>query len=70
MAAGLTIRIVSNAGVPGAKRFTGRKFADPIVTAGAKLWPFCLEAGSGDKPMDVVDYQGEKRSPTLRRFQQ
>jgi len=44
-----------------AKRLIGRKFADPIVTADAKLWPFKLEAGAGDKPMIVVDYQGESK---------
>jgi len=44
-----------------AKRLIGRKFADPIVTADAKLWPFKLESGSGDKPMIVVDFQGETK---------
>jgi len=44
-----------------AKRLIGRKFADPIVQADAKLWPFKLEAGTGDKPMIVVDYQGETK---------
>jgi len=44
-----------------AKRLIGRKYADPIVTADAKLWPFKLEAGTGDKPMIVVDYQGETK---------
>jgi len=44
-----------------AKRLIGRKFNDPIVTADAKLWPFKIEGGSGDKPMIVVDYQGETK---------
>merc|ERR1712072_564585 len=44
-----------------AKRLIGRKFNDPIVTADAKLWPFKVESGSGDKPMIVVDYQGEDK---------
>jgi len=44
-----------------AKRLIGRKFADPIVTADAKLWSFKLEGGTGDKPMIVVDYQGETK---------
>merc|ERR1712072_502699 len=44
-----------------AKRLIGRKFNDPIVTADAKLWPFKVESGSGDKPMIVVDYQGETK---------
>jgi len=44
-----------------AKRLIGRKFADPIVQADAKLWPFKLESGTGDKPMIVVDFQGETK---------
>merc|ERR1712054_168466 len=44
-----------------AKRLIRRKFADPIVAADVKLWPFKCEAGSGDKPMIVVDYQGETK---------
>jgi len=44
-----------------AKRLIGRKFADPIVQADVKLWPFKVESGSGDKPMIVVDYMGETK---------
>merc|ERR1711865_1068401 len=44
-----------------AKRLIGRKFADPIVQADMKLWPFKMESGSGDKPMIIVDYQGETK---------
>merc|ERR1712070_642613 len=44
-----------------AKRLIGRKFADPIVAADIKLRPFKCESGSGDKPMIVVDYQGETK---------
>merc|ERR1712176_545928 len=44
-----------------AKRLIGRKFADPIVQADIKLWPFKVIAGSGDKPMIVVNFQGEDK---------
>jgi len=42
-----------------AKRLIGRKFADPIVQADIKLWPFKCVAGQGDKPMIIVNAQGE-----------
>jgi L1 cell adhesion molecule like protein len=44
-----------------AKRLIGRKFADPIVQADIKLWPFKVEAGQGDKPIIVVNAQGEQK---------
>merc|ERR1712159_960929 len=44
-----------------AKRLIGRKFADPIVQSDIKLWPFKVIAGSGDKPMIVVNFQGEEK---------
>jgi len=44
-----------------AKRLIGRKFQDPIVQADMKLWPFKMESGTGDKPMIVVDYNGETK---------
>jgi len=44
-----------------AKRLIGRKFADPIVQADIKLWPFKVSAGTGDKPMIEVNYQGEDK---------
>jgi len=44
-----------------AKRLIGRKFADPVVQTDMKLWPFKMESGSGDKPMIVVDYNGETK---------
>jgi len=44
-----------------AKRLIGRKFADPIVQADMKLWPFKMESGTGDKPMIVIEYQGETK---------
>merc|ERR1711988_1580030 len=39
----------------------GRKFADPIVQADIKLWPFKVSAGSGDKPMIEVHFNGEDK---------
>merc|ERR1711988_947189 len=39
----------------------GRKFADPIVQADIKLWPFKVSAGSGDKPMIEVHFSGEEK---------
>merc|ERR1712159_681397 len=44
-----------------AKRLIGRKFADPIVQADIKLWPFKCEAGQGDKPMICVKVEGEDK---------
>jgi len=44
-----------------AKRLIGRKFADPIVQADIKLWPFKCIAGTGDKPMIQVMYNGEEK---------
>jgi L1 cell adhesion molecule like protein len=45
-----------------AKRLIGRKFADPIVQADIKLWPFKVKAGQGDKPMIVVQASGEEKT--------
>mmetsp|Transcript_27619 Transcript_27619/g.51814 ORF Transcript_27619/g.51814 Transcript_27619/m.51814 type:complete len:648 (+) Transcript_27619:72-2015(+) len=44
-----------------AKRLIGRKFADPIVQADIKLWPFKCVAGPGDKPLIVVSVEGEEK---------
>jgi L1 cell adhesion molecule like protein len=44
-----------------AKRLIGRKFADPIVQSDCKLWPFKVTSGAGDKPMIIVNYQGEEK---------
>merc|ERR1719412_1977198 len=44
-----------------AKRLIGRKFADPIVQADIKLWPFKVLAGQGDKPMIAVNSAGEEK---------
>merc|ERR1712066_1170210 len=44
-----------------AKRLIGRKYADPIVQADAKLWPFKIIAGAGDKPMIQVHFNGEDK---------
>ena len=45
-----------------AKRLIGRKFQDPIVQADMKLWPFKVEAGTGDKPLIVVTVEGQETS--------
>merc|ERR1712050_295317 len=44
-----------------AKRLIGRKHSDPISQADMKLWPFKCVAGAGDKPMIVVQSQGEEK---------
>merc|ERR1711937_73542 len=44
-----------------AKRLIGRKFADPIVQADIKLWPFKVVAGAADKPIIQVHWQGEEK---------
>jgi len=44
-----------------AKRLIGRKFGDSIVQTDAKLWPFKLVPGAGDKPMIEVVSQGETK---------
>ncbi|KAJ6322786.1 hypothetical protein OIU77_012599 [Salix suchowensis] len=44
-----------------AKRLIGRRFSDPSVQSDAKLWPFKVIAGPGDKPMIVVTYKGEEK---------
>merc|ERR1712178_508330 len=44
-----------------AKRLIGRKFADPVVQSDIKLWPFKVVSGAGDKPMIVVNAQGEEK---------
>merc|ERR1712106_198897 len=45
----------------GAKRLIDRKFADTTVQADIKLWPFKVVSGAGDKPMIVVQSQGEEK---------
>merc|ERR1712113_351400 len=39
----------------------GRKYADPVCQADIKLWPFKCVSGAGDKPMMVVQAQGEEK---------
>merc|ERR1711907_678361 len=43
------------------KRLIGRKFADSVVQSDIKLWPFKVISGSGDKPMIVVNFNGEEK---------
>ena len=40
-----------------AKSLIGRKFADLIVLADIKLWPFKVEASQGDRPIIVVSVE-------------
>ena len=44
-----------------AKRLIGRKFADPVVQADIKLWPFKVPSGAGDKPMIEADYLSKNK---------
>ncbi|OLP80221.1 Heat shock 70 kDa protein [Symbiodinium microadriaticum] len=55
-----------------AKRLIGRKFQDPIVQSDIKLWPFKCVAGPSDKPLIVVQVEGEVASscPKEKKFRQ
>ncbi|XP_015388153.2 heat shock 70 kDa protein 1 [Citrus sinensis] len=44
-----------------AKRLIGRRFGDVSVQSDVKLWPFEVVAGPNDKPMIVVNYEGEEK---------
>eukprot|EP00253_Pinus_taeda_P012757 PITA_12757 len=44
-----------------AKWLIGRRFSDPSVVSDAKLWPFKVISGVGDKPSIVVTYKGEEK---------
>ncbi|CAJ2666205.1 unnamed protein product [Trifolium pratense] len=44
-----------------AKRLIGRRFSDPIVQNDMKLWPFKVIGRLDDKPMIVVNYNGEEK---------
>jgi len=44
-----------------AKRLIGRKFADAVVQADMKHWPFKVSSGSNDKPMIEVHFNGEDK---------
>ncbi|CAM0872519.1 unnamed protein product [Alopecurus aequalis] len=44
-----------------AKRLIGRRFSDASVQSDAKLWPFKVIPGPGDKPMIGVQYKGEDK---------
>jgi heat shock 70kDa protein 1/2/6/8 len=47
-----------------AKRLIGRKFADPIVQADMKHWPFKVVAKGDDKPTIEVQFKGETKQFT------
>ena len=42
-----------------AKRLIGRKFSDPMTQKDIKHWPFKVESGSDDKPVILVNHNGE-----------
>jgi L1 cell adhesion molecule like protein len=44
------------------KRLIGRKHTDSTVQSDSKHWPFKVVAGSDDKPMIKVDYQGAEKT--------
>jgi len=44
-----------------AKRLIGRKFSDATVQSDIKLWPFKVLSGTAEKPMIVVNSQGEEK---------
>ncbi|KAK7295691.1 hypothetical protein RJT34_18602 [Clitoria ternatea] len=44
-----------------AKRLIGRRFSDPVVQSDKKLWPFKVVADVNDKPMIVVNHNGEEK---------
>ncbi|XP_061374411.1 heat shock cognate 70 kDa protein 2-like [Gastrolobium bilobum] len=44
-----------------AKRLIGKRFSDPTVQSDMKLWPFKVIAGVNDRPMIVVNYNGEEK---------
>ena len=44
-----------------AKRLIGRKFTEAHVQADMKLWPFKVISGPAEKPMIVVNAQGEEK---------
>ncbi|KAL6123716.1 hypothetical protein ACLB2K_076235 [Fragaria x ananassa] len=44
-----------------AKRLIGRRFSDAAVQNDAKLWPFKITEGPGDKPMIVVTHEGQEK---------
>ncbi|XP_010242444.1 PREDICTED: heat shock cognate 70 kDa protein-like [Nelumbo nucifera] len=44
-----------------AKRLIGRRFSNPSVQSGMKLWPFKVIPGPSDKPMIVVQFKGEEK---------
>ncbi|KAK9913504.1 hypothetical protein M0R45_037318 [Rubus argutus] len=44
-----------------AKRLIGKKFSDASVQSDMKLWPFKVIRGHADKPMIVVNHEGEEK---------
>jgi heat shock 70kDa protein 1/2/6/8 len=44
-----------------AKRLIGRRYSESTVQDDIKHWPFTVECSTGDKPVIVVNYMGEKK---------
>ncbi|KAK9913500.1 hypothetical protein M0R45_037314 [Rubus argutus] len=44
-----------------AKRLIGKQFSDTSVQSDMKLWPFKVIEGPADKPMIVVNHEGEEK---------
>ena len=43
------------------KRLLGRRFSEPTVQADMEHWPFKVISNGDDKPVIVVQYQGETK---------
>lgn len=51
-----------------AKRLIGRRFLDVSVQSDIRLWPFKIISGPNDKLMIVVNYNGEEKRFTAKKY--
>lgn len=51
-----------------AKRLIGRRFIDVSVQSDIRLWPFKIISGPNDKLMIVVNYNGEEKRFTAKKY--